>query len=94
MGGPVCAGCGLTALEAGDQARGRLGAPCAVLPTPRHVHLPARHGLREASPRRTHCVCTRGNASGWPEGVCGLQTYFVWIVGLFFQKNFPFWSNI
>lgn len=24
------------------------------------------------------------NASGWPEDVCGQQTYFVWIVGLFF----------
>lgn len=30
------------------------------------------------------------NASGWPEGVCGLQTYFVWIVGLFLKNVFSF----
>lgn len=28
------------------------------------------------------------NASGWPEDVCGQQTYFVWIVGLFFKNVF------
>lgn len=27
------------------------------------------------------------NASGWPEGVCGLQTYFVWTVD-YFKKIF------
>lgn len=28
------------------------------------------------------------NTSGWPENVCGQQTYFVWIVGLFFKNVF------
>ena len=30
------------------------------------------------------------NASGWPEGVCGLQAYFVWTVGLFLKNVFSF----
>jgi hypothetical protein len=30
------------------------------------------------------------NASGWAEGVCGLQTYFVWTVDCFKKCNFLF----